>query len=67
MDTARLLLWPQVLISAFILTMWVAVWLHSLKRDRVHPMLALGTLGLTILPLLNDAQYWDSIVGECFW
>ena len=47
--------------------MWVAVWLHSLKRDRVHPMLALGTLGLTILPLLNDAQYWDCIVGECFW
>lgn len=67
LDTARLLLWPQVLLSAFILAMWVAIWLHSLKRDRIHPLLALGTLGLTILPLINDAQNWGCVVGECFW
>lgn len=67
LDTARLLLWPQVLVSSLILAMWVAVWIHALKRVRIHPLLALATLALTILPLLNDAQYWECVVGECFW
>ena len=67
LDNARLLLWPQALLSAFILIMWVAVWAHSLKADRVHPLLALGTLGLTVLPLLIVAQSWDCIIGKCYW
>ena len=67
LDNATLLLWPQVLLSTFMLVMWVAVWVHSLRRERIHPLLALGTLGLTILPLLSDAQYWDCVVGQCLW
>lgn len=67
LDDARLLLWPQVLLSTFILVMWGAVWMHSLRRERIHPLLALVTLGPTILPLLSDAQYWDCIVGKCLW
>lgn len=47
--------------------MWVAVWIHSLRRERIHPLLALVTLALTILPLLSDAQYWDCVVGKCLW
>lgn len=67
LDSARLLVWPQVLLSWFILGMWVAVWFHSLKGDRVHAVLALGTLGITILPVLADVQNWKCIVGECIW
>lgn len=67
LDTARLLLWPQVLLSTFILVMWVAVWIHSLRHKSIHPVLALGTFGLTTLPLLSDAKYWSCIVGECYW
>ena len=64
---ATLLLWPQVLLSTFILVMWIAIWVHSLKREGIHPLLALGTLGLTVSPLLSDAQYWRCVVGECLW
>lgn len=67
LDNATLLLWPQVLLSTFILVMWVAVWVHSLRCERIHPLLALGTLGLAILPLLSEAQHWDCVVGQCLW
>lgn len=67
LDNAKLLVWPQVLLSAFILAMWIAIWAHSRKGDRVHPLLALGTLGLTVLPFLNFAESWNCIVGECYW
>ncbi len=67
LDNARLLLWPQVLLSTCILIMWLAVWIHSLRHRAIHPLLALVTLGLTIVPLLSDAQQWSCVVGECLW
>ena len=54
LDSGELLQWPQLLLSMFFLILWVVVWLHSRRHGPINPLLALGTLGLIIQPLIYD-------------
>lgn len=67
LDDATLLLWPQFLMSTAFVALWTAIWVKSVKRAPIHPLVAFVTLALTIAPLLNDFQYWACVVGKCLW
>lgn len=67
MDDATLLLWPQFLMSSAFVALWLAIWVQSVKRAPIHPLVAFVTLALTIAPVLNDFEYWSCVVGKCLW